>query len=111
MTVYISIPITGKQYDEQRQKAELAKHWLEENGMTCISPFANGIDMNQPRNRHMQRDIEMLLNADAIMPMQLWQSSKGCKLEMEIAKQTGKIILLVPWALEIEDNINEQLPF
>lgn len=111
MRVYISIPITGKYYDVQKREADKAKNWLEENGMTGISPFENGMDTNQPRNRHMQRDIEMLLNADAIMPMQLWQSSKGCKLEMEIAKQTGKVILLVPWALEIKDNINYQLPF
>lgn len=111
MRVYISIPITGKCYDEQRQKAEVAKNWLDENGMTGVSPFENGMDTNKPRHQHMQRDIEMLLDADAIMPMQLWQSSKGCKLEMEIAKQTGKVILLVPWALEIKDNINDQLPF
>ena len=111
LKVYISIPIARYDYEAQKKIADKAKEWLERNSMEAVSPFENGLNKTALRHEHMQRDIQMLLECDAIMPIGSWQSSRGCKLEMEIAKQTDKTMILAPWAIDISKNIREELPF
>lgn len=96
LKVYICLPIKGKDLEAQKKEAEKMANLLEDKGMEAVNPFKNGLTAKDPREKHMEADIKMLLECDAILPLRGWQFSVGCQLEMNIAAQTGKIILFTP---------------
>lgn len=83
--IYISIPISHLNYDEQKEHAEKVGRFFEEEGYEVLSPFNNGVALEEHDSVHMRADFKMLLKADAIFLCKGWEDSRGCRDEFTIA--------------------------
>lgn len=90
MKIYISIPITGHDYQEQKKKARKLAEAIRGLGHEPVNPF----DVTAPPSHfseqeeyafYMALDIADLLLCDAIYLSRGWASSKGCLLESHAA--------------------------
>lgn len=106
MKVYISLPITGKDLQEQKSCARHVASFLSEAGFTPVNPFDNGLGDGAPYEEHMKADLRLMLDCEAIMLCDGWRLSKGCVLESVVAIACGMTVVdaLLPW-----DKIIEQL--
>lgn len=91
--VYISIPITGECYNDQRNHAFVVATNLGIKGYDVITPFDIITNINTPYNECIGKCIEELLNCDVIYACRGWQSSKGCMAEMQVALIYGKEVM------------------
>lgn len=94
--IYISLPITNRDYLKQRERAcELAKR-IEAMGMEPVNPFeiADGLDEayktsgeNKPTwYDYMGEDVYELLQCDGILVDEDSNRSYGCSIELAVAK-------------------------
>lgn len=84
---YLSGPMTGIP-DYNRPAFDEAAKELREQGYTVFSPSEVGPrDQVMARAWYMRKDIQALLQSDAVMMLPDWEQSEGAKLEFEIAKQ------------------------
>lgn len=106
MKVYISLPITGKDLQEQKIYARHVASFLSEAGFTPITPFDNGLGDDASYEEHMKADLRLMLYCDAIILREGWLMSKGCVIESNVAIVCGLTVIdaLTPW-----DKIIEQL--
>ena len=106
MKVYISLPITGKDLQEQKSYARHVASFLSEAGFTPVNPFDNRLGDDASYEEHMKADLRLMLDCDAIMLCDGWLLSKGCVLESYVAIACGLTVIdaLTPW-----DKIVEQL--
>lgn len=88
--VYISLPITGMEMEKVVSKANDRKKLLSFKGFEPVTPFDVSPDSNASYAEHMGRDIQALLECDAVYFCRGWQDSKGCQAEYEVAKIYGK---------------------
>ena len=100
--IYISIPISGHDLEEVKEKARvvserllydvfgLKKEWHRQD---VITPFDVCPETDKPYSYYMGKDIEALLECDAIFLCEGWQNSKGCMAEFEVARIYGKEII------------------
>ena len=99
MKCFISLPIAGKE-DTVFERANKAKEEVKQLGFIPVSP----LDLNEINNDnidghgdkvafYMGKDIETLINCDAIYSCNGWEYSKGCQVERKCAKVYGKIII------------------
>lgn len=93
MKVYISIPITGKDIDEQKIHAERVAAFLTAAGHTPVSPFDNGLDEDASYEDHLREDTKMLLGCDAVYMCEDWSSSNGCRFEVGVAVNCGLTVV------------------
>ena len=98
--IYISIPISGKDYQEQKSIAEKKAKELRGEGHWVVTPFEL-VNENDPRQNDyaycMGRCVEALLKCDRIMLMDGWVESKGC---------TAEYLISFNYGLEITENDN-----
>ena len=106
MKVYISLPITGKDLQQQKSYARHVASFLSEAGFTHVNPFDNGLGDDASYEEHIKADLKLMLGCDAIILCEGWQLSKGCVLESHVATACG---LTVVDALTPIDKIVEQL--
>lgn len=92
MKIYVSIPISGHDIDKQKTKAIDIKRGLEKQGFEVVTPFEVAPEPNMPYSYYMGRDIEALLECDAIYMCEGHEQSKGCRLELTAALTYGKQI-------------------
>ena len=89
--MYISVPITGRVIEDAKMQAEQVKRmWSED--YDVITPFEiheEVEDEEKPYSYYMGKDVEVLLECDAIYMCSGWVDSKGCNLEYSIAKIYG----------------------
>lgn len=106
MKVYISLPITGKDIEEQKRHAEGVASFLLATGFTPVNPFDNGLGDDAPYEEHIKADLKLMLDCDAIILYDGWLQSKGCVLESHVAIACGMTVVdaRTPW-----DKIVEQL--
>lgn len=83
--IYVSIPITGENYNDQRNHAFIAATNLAQKGYDVITPFDIVSDCTTPYDKAMGKCIEELLKCDAIYMCIGWEQSKGCKAELQTA--------------------------
>lgn len=57
--------------------------------MDPVNPMKNGLPETASWKQHMVKDIEMLLDCEAILMLSCWRTSKGAKIEKAIAEQMG----------------------
>lgn len=91
MKIYISIPITGQDYEAQKRKAEQIATCIELAGHEPENPFNapqphDTLNEAQKYAFYMGYDIERLLQCDAIYLSKGWEGSKGCQLENSAAQ-------------------------
>lgn len=93
MKVYISIPITGKDIEEQKRHAGEVASFLLMAGHTPVSPFDNGLDDNASYEDHLREDTKMLLDCDAILMCKGYHLSHGCTFERDVAIKCGLTVV------------------
>ena len=93
MKVYISGPITGFLKDEVITAFSSAETKLKEKGCIPVNPLNNGLPWNSSWEDHMKRDIQLLLDCDAIYLLDNYKQSKGALLELHIAEELGLTIM------------------
>lgn len=84
--LYISLPITGFALETVALEAESYKLMWEEDGFDVVTPFDLSPESNKPYSHHMGKDIEGLLECDAVYFAPGWTNSKGGNLEYAAAK-------------------------
>lgn len=89
MKVYISLPITGKDLQEQKSYARHVASFLSEAGFTPVNPFDNGLGDDAPYETHMRENIKLLLGCDVIYQCHGWSQSTCCVLESNVASMCG----------------------
>lgn len=94
--VYISLPITGHDIKVVRHEAEKMAEMIRINGLIPVSPFDVSTDDNATYAEHMGKDIQAILESDAVVFMKGWQDSKGCRAEYAVARIYEKKILFAP---------------
>jgi hypothetical protein len=90
MKIYISGRITGLPFAEVEAKFQQAESLLEDLGLEPVNPLKNGLTKEHHWNRHMVKDIELLLPCDGILMLDNWTESTGAGIEYEIAMRMGK---------------------
>ena len=93
MKVYISLPITGRDIEQVEAACIFAAAVLRKKGHTPVSPLA--LDHKDPDfyEAVIGTDITALLCCDAVLFMDGWEASKGCRLEHAAAEIYGKRIM------------------
>lgn len=91
MKIYISIPISGNDYNAQQKAAKQTAAKLRRLGCEPVNPFdtpeaPSGLSEKERYAYYMGEDLKRLLMCDAIFMYPVgWQDSKGCIAEHEIA--------------------------
>ena len=93
MKVYISLPITGHDIEEVEARCIFAKAVLEKKGHAPVSPLDVSDNPDASYAEHMGRDISALLCCDAVVFLEGWEASRGCRLEHAAAEIYGKRII------------------
>lgn len=96
---YICLPIAGQEYDVF-ERSENAKRLVKELGFEPICPLELNEQNKENIDTHdnfvpnfMGNDIKVLIGeCSAIFVCKGWENSKGCRVELECAKQYGKRI-------------------
>ena len=91
--IYISIPISGHDLEKVKERARKAKERVSHR-YDAITPFDVCSEPDKPYSYYMGKDIEALLECDAIYLCKGWQNSKGCMAECEVAKIYNKKIII-----------------
>ena len=92
MKVYISLPITCHDIEEVEARCIFAKAVLKKKGHTPVSPLDVSDNPDASYAEHMGRDISALLECDAVLFLEGYETSKGCMLEHAAAEIYGKMI-------------------
>jgi len=92
MKTYISGKITGLSFKEVKKNFEEAEELLKSLGMTPVNPLKNGLCRSESWEKHMIRDIEMLMECDSILMLENWIDSKGARIEKYIAEERELMI-------------------
>ena len=90
MKIYISLPITGHDIEDVEADSIFASGVIQSKGHTPVSPLEVSPDPDATYAEHIGNDIEALLNCDAVLFLPGYQTSKGCRLEYEVAVIYGK---------------------
>lgn len=93
MKIYVSLPITGYDLEERKERASELKRRFEREGHEAVTPFDLDWEEGKDYAHYMGRDIEALLRCDAVYFNRGWKKSKGCCLEYWAAKIYKKILL------------------
>lgn len=103
--IYVSLPISGCPINQRKEYAYRVKRELEcghyagwgyfkdEDETQIVTPFDVCPEPDKPYSYYMGKDIEALLECDAIYLCEGWQNSKGCMAEFEVARIYGKEII------------------
>lgn len=81
LKIYISLPISGQNLEWVKKRAASLKERLSTSVCEPVTPFDVCIEQNKPYSYYMGRDIEALLECDAIFMADGWKFSKGCNCE------------------------------
>lgn len=93
MIVYLSGPITGIK-DGNAPLFREANAVLTAGGYSVLNPLNNFSGrMDLPRHQYMRVDIGHVLVSDMVVVLPGWEGSKGCRTELQVAFETGKMVL------------------
>ena len=87
MKVYISIPITGKDYKKQREHADQIARSLSRKGYEPVNPFNIYAGKNPDYWDHICYNLRALADCDVIYLCEGWSYSCGCSIERDFALQ------------------------
>lgn len=91
--VYISLPITGKDLEVVKARAEELKAQFTELGYKAVTPFDLSDNNVKTYGTYMGDDIRFIIDkADVVYLDDNWSYSRGCKTEWYCALVYGKKI-------------------
>jgi hypothetical protein len=90
MKIYISLPITGRDFEAVEADSIFASGVIQRKGHTPVSPLEVSSDPDATYAEHIGTDITALLACDAVVFLDGYEYSKGCRLEYEAAVIYGK---------------------
>lgn len=90
---YISLPITGRDLDDVRERIAELKRKLQDKGFVPVSPFDRDVDFDATHEEHMREDIKILIDCDYILMGREWERSVGCRAELNAALACGMRIM------------------
>lgn len=87
-TIYLSLPITGRDETATRARARQLKAQAERMypGAIVRTPFEIAPEEGKPYGYYMGRCIEALLECGAAVFAHDWHTSRGCSLEKETCR-------------------------
>ena len=93
--IYISLPITGRDFDEVESEILYVSGVLEMKGYHVVTPIDFGVnpDLDKPYHELLGNDIKALMECDDICLCPGLEKSKGCQLEHFAAKLWDKEIM------------------
>lgn len=86
LKLYLSFPITGRNIKDVKVYAKRVKQKWETKGYDVITPFEVSPEEGKPYSYYMGRDVEALMECDGIVICPDWFSSRGCRLEYNVAE-------------------------
>lgn len=92
--IYVSLPISGLDYNAQKRHAMTVAQYLRDRGYFAITPFDINPTPTISYNAAMGRCVEILLECDVIYLCKGWESSKGCNAELQVALVYKKEIMV-----------------
>jgi hypothetical protein len=96
-SVYISGPMSGRPGFNYDAFNELATN-LREQGYSVLNPADNfGGETDRPRPDYMRKDVAHVLEADCVMALPAWETSRGARLEVTIALELGLRVYDTAW--------------
>lgn len=93
MKIYVSLPITGRDYTKTREHADIVKAMLSRSGHEAVTPFDIFAGDNPTYLDYILYDLRVLGGCDAIFLCEEWQFSKGCRIERTFAEEMGKQVM------------------
>ena len=87
--IYISGAISHLDLEERRSAFAEAEELLTGKGYEVFNPFKNGVSQDEHWREHMRVDLAELPKCDAIYMLDGWGTSKGAKLEFDVATTCG----------------------
>ena len=102
MKVMISQPMNGKTTEQiKKERAELVKE-LEKQGHEVLDTVFSDeyLTKDRPKNCNagiwaLSKSLEILSQVDAVVFMQGWENTRGCRIENQVALAYGKFIKLL----------------
>lgn len=93
--IYISLPITGRDFDEVESEILYVSGVLEMKGYRVVTPidFDVNPDLDKPYHELLGNDIKALMECDEVCLCPGWKRSKGCQLEHFVAQLWDKEII------------------
>lgn len=90
MKIYISGAIAHYDLEERKKVFGMAENYIR-NVLKSepVNPFNNGVPSYEDWRVHMKADIKLLLECDGILMLRGWETSKGAKLEFDVATSCG----------------------
>lgn len=89
---YIAGPMSGKLHFNYETFATAA-FGLRQLGLEVISPAELHEDTHRTRAHYMSTDVAALLTAQMVATLPGWEDSRGARLEVDLAEQTGKPVM------------------
>lgn len=87
--VYISLPISGYDLEERKEKAMAMEVKLRGYGYDVFNPLGEQFKKGLTTNEYMKQDLKALLDCDVIMLMHNFNRSAGCHTELCVAMAVG----------------------
>lgn len=84
--LYISLPISNRCLEDVKHRANKLKESVASNEYEPITPFDICPDSMLPYSELMGRDIAGLMECDGVLFDFNWYESKGCRIEMAVAR-------------------------
>src|SRR5690554_1661672 len=85
MKIYISGPIAGRVIEDATEEFARAEEAIRAAGHEPVNPLKNGLDPAAEWIDHMEADLWLLQDCDAIVMLPGWESSNGCRIEVSVA--------------------------
>lgn len=85
MKIYISLPISGRPFEEVKKQAEEARQFILNLGHTPVSPLEIYAGRNPTYADHLCYDLRAMIDCDAIVMLAGWKYSTGCNIEHNVA--------------------------
>lgn len=96
---YISAPVTGYDLKKRMEYFRKVAEILRAFGYIAVNPLervAQDLGLDKTHEEYMRRDLSLLLTCDIIFLAPGWNGSRGCRMEFEVAAETGIHIALLP---------------
>ena len=87
MKIYIAGPITGT--DDYEERFNSAEARLKEAGFEPVNPIGPGLVPGADYKYYIDRGLRLLMECDAIVVMDNFETSKGTLLEVQYCKTCG----------------------